>query len=163
MYNFFNPNRIIIQTFFLSFIFFSTNSYSVEKIYKNDYLSNYFSGIISLNNQDYESSLNFLKRLDELENNHVSYSRRYLSSLVNTSNISEAVKYSLLLKKKKINYFQSDLIIISKLIKNNQFDLAQKALIDLKKNNEKLPLQQLLFQTILNWVEIENNKLNFNE
>ncbi len=162
MFKFFNLYKIIIQIIFLFFIFFS-NSYSLEKIYKSNYISKYFSGVISLNNQDYKNSLSFFKTIENLENEHVSYSRRYLNSLVNTSNINEAVRYSQLLKKKKINYFQSDLLIVSKFIKNNQFDLAYNVLIDLRKNNENLPLQQLLIQTTLNWVEIKKNKLNFKD
>ncbi len=161
MIKFFNLNRIILQIIFLYFIFYSTNTESLEKIYKSNYLSNYFSGIISLNEQDYDTSLNFFKKLDNLENSHNNFSRSYLSALINTSKISEAVRYSQSLKKKKINYFQSDLLIISKLIKNNQFDLAQKSLKSLKDNTQRSPLQQLILNTIINWVKIENHKLGF--
>ena len=39
----------------------------IEKIYKADTLSNYFSGVMALNSNKYEKSYNFFRKLENLE------------------------------------------------------------------------------------------------
>ena len=44
--------------------------------------------------------MNFLKKLENLEDKHTIYSKSYIETLVNNSKINEAFKYSKKLKKK---------------------------------------------------------------
>ena len=82
--------------------------------------------------------------------------------MVNNSKINEAFKYSKKLKKKGINFFQSDLVILSKLVKNNNFSEADEYNISTRRSHDT-PLQELLSQIISGWIEVENSKLNYND
>ena len=163
MNNFFKLNKIILQTLFLIVFFYSTALQGLEKVYKGEKVAKYFSGVISLISDDYEKSYHFLKDLKNIEDIHSNYSRAYINSLVNNSKINEAFKFSTDLKKKKLNFFQSDLILIVKLIDNQQYDKAFTQLNTINQKNNKTALQELLIKTILSWIKIEKDKLNFYE
>jgi len=84
-------------------IFFSTSSAnSLDKFNKSDRISNYFSGILLLNDNQYEDSFKYLKKLSGLESSHRNYSIKYLYSLINSGNIKEAFDYSRKLEKLKL-------------------------------------------------------------
>ena len=163
MNNFFKLNKIILQMLFLVVFFYSTALQGLEKVYKGEKVAKYFSGVISLISDDYEKSYYFLKDLKDVEDIHSNYSRTYINSLVNNSKINEAFKFSIDLKKKKLNFFQSDLILIVKLIDNQQYDKAFTQLNTINQKNNKTALQELLIKTILSWIKIEKDKLNFYE
>ena len=163
MNNFFKLNKIILQTLFLLVFFYSTALQGLEKVYKGEKVAKYFSGVISLISDDYEKSYHFLKDLKNIEDIHSNYSRAYINSLVNNSKINEAFKFSIDLKKKKLNFFQSDLILIVKSIDNQQYDKAFTQLNIINQKNNKTALQELLIKTILSWIKIEKDKLNFYE
>ena len=163
MNNFFKLNKIILQTLFLIVFFYSTALQGLEKVYKGEKVAKYFSGVISLISDDYEKSYHFLKDLKNIEDIHSNYSRAYINSLVNNSKINEAFKFSTDLKKKKLNFFQSDLILIVRLIDNQQYDKAFTQLNIINQKSNKTALQELLVKTILSWIKIEKDKLNFYE
>ena len=161
MNKFFKLKKLILQTFIL-YTLLTGSSVSLEKYYKGNAVSNYFSGIISLQDKNYIESYNFLRNLENLEDHHFKYSMLYIETLVNNSKINEAFKYAKILKKKDINFFQSDLVIISKLIKNNDFNQLDKYLT-LIKDDKYSPLQGLLSQIIFSWTQVEKSKLNYYE
>ncbi len=163
MINFFKLNKIILQTFFLILFLNVDKARSLEKIYESDSISNYFSGIISLNDKEYKKSYVFLKNLENLENDHNNYSKIYLSSLINNQKINDAYRYSKNLRKKGLNSFQSDLIIITKNIKNKNYKLALDLLKQIKSKDAKLPLQNLLTDVMYNWTLIEQSKLSYDK
>ncbi len=162
MNKFFKLKKIIIQTLFLYIFLLTSSTIGIEKYYREDSVSDYFSGIISLQDNKYRDSYNFFKNLENLENTHSKYSKLYLETLVNNSKINEAFKFSLKLKKKEINFFQSDLVVISKFLKNGNFSKADDYLT-LTNGKNYTPLQALLGQIILSWTKIEKSKLNFTE
>ena len=162
MNNFFKLNKLILQIFFLYIVLLTSPGISLEKYYKGDSVSNYFSGILSLQNNKYKESYNFFKKLENLEDNHFEYSRSFLETLVNNSKINEAFKYSKKLQIKKINFFQSDLVIISKYVKSNDFEKANNFLTTINKN-KYISLEELMSQIILNWVQVKKFDLNYYE
>ncbi len=155
-------NGLILQTLFLYILLLTSSSANLEKYYKGESVSNYFSGIISLQDNRYSETFDFLKNLENLEDNHSKYSRLYIETLINNSKINEAFRYSKKLKKKEINFFQSDIIIISKFIKKNDFNKANDYLTSIEDYNYT-PLQKLLRQIIGSWIQIEKFKLNYEE
>ena len=162
MNKFFKLKKIIIQTLFLYFFLLTSSTIGIEKYYREDSVSDYFSGIISLQDNKYRDSYNFFKNLENLENTHSKYSKLYLETLVNNSKINEAFKFSLKLKKKEMNYFQSDLVVISKFLKNGNF-LKADDYLTLTNGKNYTQLQALLGQIIFSWTKIEKSKLNFTE
>ena len=90
-----------------------------RKIYKADTLSNYFSGVMALNSNKYDvSPIIFFRKLENLGESHSKYSKSFIDTLVNSSKINEAFRYALL--KKNSNIYESDVVITSKLIKNEK-------------------------------------------
>ena len=162
MIKFLKLKRLILQTLFLNIFLLTSSSVSLEKYYNGESLSNYFSGIISLQDNKYKKSYNFFKNLNNLEDNHINYSKSYIEILVNNSKINEAFKYSTKLKKKKINFFESDIVALSKLIKNNNYFEADNYLKSINGQNYT-PLQELISQIIFSWVQVEKLKLDFAE
>ena len=123
MIKFFKLNKFLLQTVFLFFLL-TNSSFSIEKIYRGDYLSNYLSGVISLRKNEYEDSYSFLRNLENLENDHSMYSKVFLESLINNFKIYEAFRYSVKLSNKKKNFYQSDIVVVSKFIKSEKFKKA---------------------------------------
>ena len=73
-----NNYKILIKItgqflFVIVIIFFSTlNAKNIDKFYKSEPIADYFSGILLLNQNKYEDSYKYLKKLDGLEKNHQS-------------------------------------------------------------------------------------------
>ena len=66
-------------------IFFSTvHARNLDKFNEGDHISNYFSGILLLNDNQYKESYKLFKKLEGLEESHINYSSKYLFSLVNS-------------------------------------------------------------------------------
>ncbi len=152
---FLRPYLILIIQIFL-FITIKSNVFSkdINKIYNSEKISDYFSGLISLNDNDYENSFKFLRQLEGLEENHESYSRVYLYSLINLQRINEAVKFSKKLEKREMNNFESDLLIGVYNVKNKNYKLASKYFFDLKSNRSNTPLQNYLAELLFSWSSI---------
>ena len=152
--------QIILQIF-LFLIFFSTiHTRNVDKFNDGNYIANYFSGILLLNENKYNDSYKFLKKLDGLEDIHLNYSSKYLFSLVNLERFNEAFNYSKKLEKRKLDNFESDLIIGIHYLKNENYDLAKKYLLKLKARNSKFLLNDFVSTSLLNWVSLSNLDLN---
>ncbi len=94
-------NKIIGQILFAIIYLSTSNVIALDKFKKSDDISNYFSGILLLNENSYNESFKYLKKLNGLENEHINYSVKYLYSLVNSGNFKEAFNYSKKLEKKK--------------------------------------------------------------
>ena len=83
--------------FFLIIFLYQTFSYAktTENIeFNHKYLSNYFSAIISINNQDDKDSLKYLNNTKSLVKTHESYLENYLISLVLNNKIDICLLYT---------------------------------------------------------------------
>ena len=78
-----NKYKIIGQILFV-IIFFTSTAKSLDKFNKAERFSDYFSGILLLNENQYEGSLKYFEKLNGLESEHINYSIKYLYSLVNS-------------------------------------------------------------------------------
>ena len=98
--------------FVIIFLSFSTlQAKNLDKFNKADNISNYFSGILLLNQSKFNDSYKYLKKLDGLEENHLAYSSKFLYSLINSGNFNQAFLYSKKLERENLDSFESDLII----------------------------------------------------
>ena len=116
--------KLILQMLFVIIFFSTLNAKNLDKFNKENFISDYFSGILLLNSNQYDESYKFLKPLEGLENSHSNYSSRYLFSLINLGKFNEAFLYSKKLEKKKLNTFESDLIAGIYYLKNEKYDLC---------------------------------------
>ena len=117
-------NFKIILTIF--FIFFTLEAKS-KNIYSKDFnskeLSNYFSGVISHNNQKNEQALKYFKSSKQLLNKHEEYSKRLILSLVLNQNVDRAIQEIKFLKNKNQNeFFEAQLLLLIDSINKKNFD-----------------------------------------
>ena len=152
--------KITLQIFFVIIFLSPLHAKNVDKFNYGDNISDYFSGILSLNNNQYAESYEFLKRLKGLEENHFNYSSQYFYSLINFGRFNEAFNYAKKLETRKLDNFESDLILGIYYLKNEKFKLAQKYFLKLKKRNSRFLLNNYISNSLLNWASF--NQLDIN-
>ena len=135
---------------------------NLDKFSRAGDISSYFSGILSLNDNQYEKSYSYLKSLNNLENNHYNYARYYLYSLVALNKLKDAANYSKKLNDKEIDNFESNLISAVYHIKNNDFEDASFYLKELRKKIQIDSIQDLLSTSLNAWANFRNIS-NLNE
>ncbi len=148
--------KIIPQILFVIIYLFTPPAKSLDKFDKADGVYNYFSGILLLNDKQYEDSLRYLKKLNGLEISHLNYSVKYLYSLVNSGNLKEAFNYSRKLEKLKIDSFESNLISGIFYLKISDFKKAQKYFLKAKNKNSKFIFNNYLSNSLYNWSSLTN-------
>ena len=142
-------------------IFFSTlEAKNLDKFNEADRVSDYFSGILLLNDSQYKESLKFLKKLKGLEESHINYSIKYLYSLVNSGNLNEAFNYSKKLEKQKLDIFESNLIIGVFYLKNSNLNLAKKYFLKAKNINSKAVLNNYVSRSLYNWSSFKESDIS---
>ncbi len=148
--------KLIVQIFFVIFFFSTLQAKNLDKFKEGSSISDYFSGILLLNDNQYNESYSFLKKLDGLEESHLDYSSRYLYSLVNLGKFNEAFNYSKKLENRKLSNFESDLIIGVYYLKNNNHNLAQKYFLKLKNRKSNSVLNIFVSNSLLNWLSFKS-------
>ncbi len=161
MSSLFKPFKITATNLFvIIFIFFSTlEAKSSVKPFKADNISNYFSGILLLKDNQYSDSYNYLKKLDGLEEIHLNYSSVYLYSLVNSGNFNRAFEFSKKLEKNNKDSFESNLIMGIYYLKNSKNNLANKYF--LRANSEKSIslLESFTLNSLSIWSDVNSKSL----
>ena len=148
--------KIIGQILFV-IIFLSTSSAkSLDKFDKAKRMSDYFSGILLLNENQYDESLKYLKRLNGLEISHPNYSVKFLYSLVNSGKLKEAFNYSRKLEKQNLDIFESDLISGIFYLKDSKKDLAKKYFLKAKNRSKTSILNNYVSNSLYNWSNLSN-------
>ncbi len=156
------PLQITGQIIFvIIFIFFSTlHAKNSDRFGKAGNISDYFSGVLLLNQNQYNESYKFLKRLNGLEASHNTYSSKYLYSLVNSENFNQAFNYSKKLEKEGLESFETDLIIGIYYLKNSKHNLANKYFLKAKQRNSRSVLDDYIVHSLSIWSSLNNYELN---
>ena len=153
----FNSNiKIIVQIIFVIIFFSTSHAKNLNKFDQADYVSNYFSGILLLDENQYNESFKFLKKLNGLEETHISYSIKYLYSLVNSGNLKEAFNYSRKLEKQKLDSFESNLITGVFYLKNSNLNYAKKYFLKANTKNSRLILNNFISNSLYNWSNLKS-------
>ena len=148
--------KIIGQISFV-IIFLSTSPVkSLDKFNKADQVSDYFSGILMLNDNQYDNSFKYLKKLNGLESSHANYSIKFLYSLINSGNLKEAFNYSEKLEKLKLDSFESHLITGVFYLKNRKIEKAQQYFHKAKIKNSGFILNNYVSNSLYNWSNLSN-------
>ena len=149
--------KIIGQIIFVIIFLFTSSAKSLDKFSKAEQISDYFSGILLLNENQYDDSLKYLKNLNGLETSHSNYSTKYLYALVNSGNFKEAFNYSKKLKMRKKDTYESNLVLGIYYLKNSKIDLAKKYFLKTKKNSEFI-LNSYISSSLYGWSNISSLK-----
>tara|TARA_Y100000389_G_scaffold78236_1_gene75024 strand:+ start:1630 stop:3324 length:1695 start_codon:yes stop_codon:yes gene_type:complete len=157
----FNLSLKIIGHILFVIIFFSTlEAKTLNKFQKADYVSDYFLGMLLLNDNQYNESLKFLHKLNGLEKNHINYSTKYLYSLVNSGNFKGAYNFSKKLEKQKLDSFESDLIVGIFHLRDSNLKFAKKYFLKAKNRNSRFALNNYVSTSLYNWSNLEGSNLN---
>ena len=148
--------KIIGQVIFVIIFFSTLEAKSSNKFNDADNISDYFSGILLLNDNQYNSSFKYLKKLSGLEEIHTNYSIKYLYSLVNSGNINEAFNYSRKLEIQKLESFESNLITGIFYLKKSDFKSAKKYFLKAKAKGSKFVLNNYVSDSLYNWSNLTN-------
>ena len=151
-----------LALFVITFLF-TSHAKSLDKFDKAEHVSDYFAGILLLNEHQYEDSYKYLKKLSGLENSHSNYSIKYLYNLVNSGNIKEAFSYSKKLEKKNFESFESNIILGVFYLKNSNIDLARKYFLKAKNSNSKSILNKYMSDSLNNWSNLSNLEKSISE
>jgi|TARA_B110000211_G_scaffold5843_1_gene6487 tetratricopeptide (TPR) repeat protein len=144
--------------FFLLFlnIFNSLSAKNIDKFSNSKDLSNYFSGIMAINDNQYKTSYRYFKSLNNLEESHYSYSQYYLYSLIALKKFKDSANYSIKLKEKNLDNFESNLVSGIYYLKNNDFAQAKLYFKRLKNQNHPGNIQNLLSKSLNIWTDFED-------
>ena len=153
---------IFFKTILYTFIFLGIFNSSFSKVNEFNFdaknISNYFSGIISFDDLDYNNSQKFLKRLDDFENKSLKYSSRLMQSLINLEKFKEAYSYSRKLEKKNLSNFESNLFLGLYEFKRKKYDKAKFYFDKLENNFEHRFIYDILKISLNTWVTIGQSK-----
>ena len=139
--------------FFLLFLnFFNIlEAKNIDKFYNSKDLSSYFSGIIAINDNQYQDSYDYFKTLNNLEESHYTYSQYYLQSLVKLKKFKEANNYSKELEEKNLENFESSLVSAIYYLKNENLSQARVYFKKLINKNQPGSIQNLLSVSLNSW------------
>ena len=158
IFNFFY--KTILQVLFVIIFLSTLNAKNVEKFDTGKNVSNYFSGIILLNDNKYKESYKFLKKLNGLEESHKKYSSQFLFSLINSNKFNEAYNYARKLERSNSSSFESDLIIGVYHQKNKNYKLAKNYFLKLKNRKNSFVLNDFLANSLYNWADVNFSDLD---
>jgi len=131
---------------------------NIDKFYDAEDVTNYFSGMLAVNDNQYQKSYDYLKSLNGLEDSHYSYSLYYHYSLVALQKFKEAASYSKKLEKKKIDNFESNLVSAIYYLEREDFDKASVYFKKLRNKSQPGSIQDLLSTSLDSWSNFENTK-----
>ena len=136
--------------------FYQNTSYSKNFDEKN--VDNYFSALISLNeNKSYES-LKYFNLSKKLKEYHPSYIENYTYSLVLSENVKKAISEIKLTKNKSLtDFFDAHLLLLLDSIKNNEFSKSLDHIKNLKKHQDVGNFEYIVSIFLEEYVHIFNN------
>ena len=122
-------------------------------------IASYFSGSVSLNNNDNFQAVKYFNSTKNLKNTHENFNRNYIISLVLDGKVSKSVSELKATSEQKYSkFFNLNLILILEEIKRNNFDKAKAKLINLEKFEQDGKLEFVLYRTIKRYTELFLNK-----
>ncbi len=151
-----NIKIYIILLHVLFFISITTiiDAKSINKYNDTDKLSNYFSGVISFRNKEYNNAYKYLKQLNGLESYHEPYSSIYQYSLLNLERFEETFKYAKKLDKDGIRNFENDLLLGLFNLRQKKYNLALEYFKRLKKYKSQGPVLNLVADSLNAWISL---------
>ena len=150
---------IYILIFFSFLSHFNAHSSNQKILYSRKSISNYFSGIISSNNNNNKLALKYFNKLNHLKNNHDQFNRELVFTLVQTQKITELFLYLKKLKKKNLNFFNANLLLgINYFLEKNYKKSASyfNSIIQTRKFSN---FEKLIAQSLLSYIKVFENQL----
>ena len=145
---------------FCIIIFYHNILYSKDSDLKNfneKNVSNYFSALVSLNNNQNNDSLKFFNSSKFLKESHELYLKKYLFSLVLNQKVSTAIKEIKKVKKKKFtDFFEAQLLLVLDSIKNHNYKKAAFYINNLKDYENEGTFELVITSTLEEYTYLFN-------
>jgi len=139
-------------------LFYQTPLYS-KSASLNDFnskdLSKYFSGIVAFENKDNSKALDYFNSSKILLNKHDPYLKRYVSSLVLSNKVSQAIYVIKDNKdKKNSNFFDAQLLLILDYLKKNNMEKAYDNLLNIKNFNDEDRFNSAILENLKEYIYV---------
>ena len=151
-------SKIYKITLLLFFVFFYQNIV-YSKTYDEKNVYNYFSALVSLENNKNIKSLNYFNSSKELKESHPSYIKKYVFSLVLGEKVNRAISEIKMTKDKKfIDFFEAHLLLVLDGIKKNDYKKSLDHLNNLKRYEEEGSFEFIISSFLEEYVHLFNDK-----
>ena len=155
------PKIFIYILIFCNFLFnFNAHSSNQKILYSRKSISNYFSGIISSNNNNNKLALKYFNNLNHLKNNHDQFNREMVFTMVQTKKIPELFSYLKKLRKKNLNFFNANLLLGINYFLKKQYIKSASYFHSIFQNIESSNFEKLIAQSLLSYIKIFENQLH---
>ena len=149
-------------------LFYQTPIYPKSKNFSDfnsKNLSNYFSGIVALENKENSLALDFFNSSKILLDKHDPYLKRYIFSLVLENKVSRAIQIMKNSEDNRINFFNGYLILILDSLKKNDYKKVSYYLEKMSKLKKLDRLNLAILESLEEYIHVfkENKILNKKE
>ena len=147
--------------FFISFLIFQSSVYSKNNNneFNSKNLSNYFSAIVSYDNQKNADSLKFFKSSKSLINRHDPFLKKYIFSLIIEGEMNRAIhELKHFSDKKSSDFFEAYLILMLDSIEKKDFKRSNRYLNELSKFKRNGTFELIIYESLKNYNFLFENK-----
>jgi len=148
--------------FILLFFLYQTVVYSkaTEKNqFNQEYLSNYFSALLSYNSQNNDNALKFFKKSKLLINKHDNFLKKYVFSLVIDGQIKKSIDLIKISKNpNNSNFFEANLLLLLDDINKKNYKKVVKRLKKIGINQDDGTYEFVIYETLKSYNYLFQNK-----
>ena len=146
----------------LSFLLYQTSTYSKvseKNEFNQKYLSNYFSALISYDNQNNDKALEFFKASKFLIQKHDNFLKEYVYSLVLDGQIKRAIDQIKVSKNSNnSNFFELNLLLYLDSLVKKKYKKAAKRLKKIENSIDAGTYEFIIYKTIKDYNDLFQNK-----
>ena len=146
--------KIYIILFSLSILLIEPQVYAKDsKIqYTSENISNYFSGIISINQNHNNKAIKYLKKVESLKNKHTQFNIEFIRTLIQLGKFEKALAFSKEVWIEEELFFEADLLLGLNYFLKRDYIMAQKYFERLNKiSRYNLFFDNFVGNTLIAW------------
>ena len=155
--------KIYLILFFITALLYNTESFSknVKFKYSQGDISNYFSGIVSVNQNYTTTGFKYLNKVRFLKNSHYNFNVQFIRTLILLEKFEKAFAFSKNIWKEDELFFEADLLLgLDYFIKENYLK-AEKHFERLNSiSQSNLFFKDFLGNILISWVKASENNIN---
>ena len=154
---------ILIKIFFIVIIcFYQSTAYSKtndKSEFNHKFLSNYFSALISYDNQNNQKALKYFNLSKTLESKNQTYMKKYLFSMVNDGQINKAIKQIKFWKNNKdSDFFEMNILLLVDALNRKDFKKSKIFLSNLKNLKNSNTYETVIYETLKSYFDLFDKK-----
>ncbi len=159
---------ILIKIFFIVIIcFYQSTAYSKtndKSEFNHKFLSNYFSALISYDNQNNQKALKYFNLSKTLKSKNQTYMKKYLFSMVNDGQINKAIKEIKFWKNNKVSdFFEMNILLLVDELNRKDFKRSRIFLSNLKNLKNNNTYETVIYETLKSYFDLFDKKKINNE